>query len=187
MIDWLKLLSARAWLEIGIALALVAGAVWIGHAIDVHNKRVRQEGVAAGRAEVQSRWDQAEKARAEVAAKAEAAARAEEQRRLAAQQEIIHANELAVTQARADASAARDAAARLRERVAAILASAGSGQAGGNPAAVTASAPADDAIRMCADLLGRADARLRVLAQVADEAHAAGQSCERSYDSLTPP
>ena len=53
-----------------------------------------------------------------------------------------------------------------------------------------ASAPAEckttpEATRVCAELLSKADERLRILAATADASYDAGISCERSYDALT--
>jgi len=175
-------LSPRMYWGIGILIAL--GAAWIGHRIDVarHEKRA----FAAGQAETQTRWDAAEKVRAETAAKAEAAARAEEQRRAAAQQEIARANEAALSQARADAAGAADAALQLRQHVAWLLTRSAGGAASGDPAAPVDRAPTGDAAGMLADVLGQCTARVQRLAEIADASRVAGSACERAYDSLTP-
>jgi hypothetical protein len=111
------------------------------------------------------------------------AARLEEQRRTAAQTEIANAATKDLEGARADAAAANDVSGRLRQRVAELLAA---GRAAGNPAAASASSPADDPIGMLADVLSQADQRAGILAEYADAARIAGQACERAYDALMP-
>lgn len=71
------------------------------------------------------------------------------------------------------------AAARLRDRATAAI-----GQEC-RPAPVAASAPADAPPGVCAELLAKADERLRLLAATADASYDAGKACERAYDSLT--
>lgn len=123
----------------------------------------------------------AEKAKqAEQVAQQIEAARAEERRRTLVIQEVADAAQTQLETVRADAGRARDAAERLRQRVADLVAAsrrpapAGSGQAAGDP------------IGVLADVLGRADRRAGVLAEYADRARVAGQACERAYDALTP-
>lgn len=55
--------------------------------------------------------------------------------------------------------------------------------AGADAAAAGHQPPADDAVGVLADVLGRADRRAGVLAAFADAAHAAGAACERNYDA----
>ena len=54
-----------------------------------------------------------------------------------------------------------------------------------HPTIAASSPPATDTAGVCADLLRRADERLRLLSALADARGDAGQSCERSYNSLT--
>jgi transcriptional regulator of acetoin/glycerol metabolism len=177
--------------RIGLALAVaaVAAAMYAGHIIDVkiHERRADAAGYTRGKGEVQTQWDAAEKIRAETAAKAEAAARVEEQRRIAAQQEILHANQLAVDRARADAASASDAAGRLRQRIADVLAGASSRQAAGNSAPATVGPAGTDAAGMFANVLGQCTERVQRLAEIADTARIAGAACVGAYDALTPP
>jgi Protein of unknown function (DUF2514) len=129
----------------------------------------------------------AEFQRAEQQAAAERAADAasvasETTRRLQAiQKEADRAQETAKA-ARADADAARTAEQRLRARIAAAQASAGAG----DPAASGGSSPASEAAGVLADVLGRCVERVRRLAEYADNARIAGETCEASYYTLTP-
>ena len=86
--------------------------------------------------------------------------------------------------ARRDAGAARAAADSLRADVARYRAAA---RAASNPGSATAGPAAADALDLLADLFSRADQRAGELAEFADAAHAAGRTCQRSYDALTKP
>jgi hypothetical protein len=140
-------------------------------------------GVVQGRAEVQARWNAAELVRANVATKAEQAARTEELRRTAAQREAINEHERIAARSRADAAGAADAG---RLFVAAARAAAGGGLRTRDPTAAGSCEAAHQAGELLADVLGRAESRLRELAQYADAASDAGSLCAASYDALTP-
>lgn len=116
------------------------------------------------------------------AASAVMAARAEEQRRHAALQETVDVAQDQIAAARRDARAAAGAADRLRQHVATLAASCGA--AAGDPAPAAGSASAAGAGLVLADLFSRADERAGQLAEYADQARIAGQSCERAYESL---
>jgi hypothetical protein len=111
--------------------------------------------------------------------RARADTEAETVRRMESLQEVTRYANQSRARDQAHAVALDAAAVQLRRRVAALLAS--------RATAAGAGAPAADAAVVCADLLQRADARLRELAHLADERGTAGQSCERAYDALTPP
>lgn len=130
--------------------------------------------------------------RAADASRAEQAARAQLERyRLQEAQwadshrKAIHDAELKAAEARADAVLADAARGRLQQRVADLAAAAR--RTAANPSAPRASAPAEDAIGMLADLQRRADEAAGIMAHVADERGAAGELCERAYDALTSP
>lgn len=81
--------------------------------------------------------------------------------------------------ARRDAAAAADLAGRLRQHITRLAAAtaadpapAGPGDAAAGPGLVFA------------DVLGRADARLRALAEYADQARIAGLTCQRAYEAV---
>lgn len=136
----------------------------------------------AGEATAKTALSDERAAAAKAALQATTAARAEEQRRAAAQKEIADATDKALAQARADGAAAAAAHGRLSDRAAAVASRC---SAPGNPGAAIAGAPAEGAGLVLADVLRKSDERSGLLASYADEARAAGQACERSYDSLT--
>ena len=163
----------------GVALALLAAWHWAGI------RQADAAGYRRGAAEVQGRWD-AERVRMHaVAASAAAAARAEEQRRVAAQKEIEDAHQAELQRLRADAAIADAAAGRLRQRVLDLIAAARRDSAGSDPAAGPGGPAAADAGLVLADVLGQCVARVRQLAELADQRGAAGISCQRQYDALT--
>jgi Conserved hypothetical protein len=114
-------------------------------------------------------------------AAASEAARTEEQRRTAEQRGIANAAAKDRDQALADARTAGAVAEQLRVRVAQLAAAT---RAAGNPAAPSGSQAAGDPLDVLTDVLSRADARAGELAEYADRARIAGQTCERAYDAL---
>ena len=86
--------------------------------------------------------------------------------------------------ARRDAATAGAERGRLLADVARYRAAA---RAASYPGTASAGPPAGDALDLFANLFSRADARAGELAEFADAAHAAGLTCERSYDALTKP
>lgn len=97
-------------------------------------------------------------------------------RRLSAQQEATNEAEKKSIKAVGDAAAARTAAARLRDKLATINASAGS-----------ASAPASgaSASNRVADILNRCADEYTKVAGIADRAIISGLACEANYKALT--
>jgi len=168
------MLPGKVWAGIGIAAALAFGVYTIDRRADT---RGFERAVAAC---------ERDKALALAAAqRADAANRAETDRRTAAQREALDAHERLASAAAADAASAVDAADRLRRR-AASLAARGCGAAG-DPATAGAGSPEATAAGMFPDVLGRCVDRVRLLAAVADDARAAGETCVRAYDALTAP
>jgi len=166
----MSILDPRVWIACALALLVAyGGGRWQQSRTDAATYQAKTTAAALDAARVQ--------------VKAVDDARIEEQRRTAAQTEIANAATKEMVGARADAAAANDAAGRLRQRVAELLAT---GRATGNPAAASTGPAADDPIGMLADVLGRADQRAGLLAEYADSARVAGQACERAYDALTP-
>lgn len=116
------------------------------------------------------------------AARAAASAASESERRVAAIQEVVHATQVSASAVVADASSARaerDAAVvqlHAYVRRSAVPAGASTTQGG---------APADDGL--LAQLLEASWQRNLDLAAEADQRGVAGSTCERIYDSLTPP
>lgn len=111
--------------------------------------------------------------------------RAQESQWADSQRKAIDEAEHKAAEARADALLADAARGRMQQRVADLVAAAR--RAAAHPAAPGASAPAEDAVGMLAELQRRADERAGVLARVADERGAAGALCERAYDALMSP
>ncbi|WP_059413456.1 DUF2514 family protein [Cupriavidus basilensis] len=164
----MSILDPRVWIACALALLMAyGGGRWQQSHVDAATYQAKMTAAALDAARVQ--------------VKAVDDARIEEQRRTTAQTEIANAATKEMVGARADAAAANDAAGRLRQRVAELLAT---GRAAGNPAAASAGPAAGDPIGMLADVLGRADQRAGLLAEYADSARVAGQACERAYDAL---
>lgn len=151
-----------------LLIALLAGIGWHQHTTASLGRQLRhaQDDAAAQR-------DLAER---------QAVERGKEAAIHAKQQEAIDAAATSLAQARADAAGTRSALDRLRERAA--LHAAAARPPGPDPAPASpgqaASAPAD----LLADVLSRAADRARELADYADRARIAGQSCERSYEAV---
>lgn len=112
-----------------------------------------------------------------------AQARAEERRHAHKIQEAQDAEVLIRRQAEADARRAVAAGVGLQQQLAAVRAAYVSSHT--DTAAERASA--GEAVALLADLLGRCSERRRELARFADEAHGAGQLCERAFDAVTTP
>lgn len=124
---------------------------------------------------------------AEAARKAEQEARAEENRRQAATRKVIDDAQAQAESARADAVAAGAAADSLRQRVAALVASARRGVGNSAPGERSKGEPDSAALDLLADVFQRADSTSGELATYADRLRIAGQACERQYDALTAP
>lgn len=182
MIARLLTLGARTAGGLPITVWIIAGLLLALGGLEVA-RRVQVSGLRADLAQCQQEHAQ-DRERAQAAALAQAQANAAETaRRVAAHQEAQRAHDKALSQARADADAARGASLRLSRQLAAYAA-AHRGTAS-DPAAAGERAAADDPIGVLAHVLGLADARAGVLAEVADRARIAGQQCEAAYDSLT--
>lgn len=89
-----------------------------------------------------------------------------------------------INAARRDAGAARGERDRMLVTLDRYRAAA---RAAAHPGAADAGPAAGDALDLLAELFAGADAAAGELAQAADLAHAAGVTCERSYDALTQP
>jgi hypothetical protein len=90
-----------------------------------------------------------------------------------------------ITRARADAATAGTSAERLRQRFAALAASAASNRTCvAGPAAPAGSAPAHASADLLSDVQRRIDEAAGLIAAYADAARPAGLLCERDYDAL---
>lgn len=165
------------WLASFLGLAAIVGALWFG--FHHWEDSLRQE----GRDEIQKTCDRDKAVLQGVADEKLRANNVESNRRLAEQQGIIDAANQKFHQLVADRAAAATSHDSLQQR-AALLAARCRGTAA-DPGPGAASAPATDPGGMFADVLGQLDARAGLLADYADSLRAAGEACERSYDSLT--
>ncbi len=163
----------RLYAELAVVAALLAFA-------GVQTTRLSASKASTAEARQQLSDERAAMAKAALAATN--ANRAEESRRTAAQVEIANEAQRIAARARADGVVADAAHGRLSDRADVI---AGRCTATFHPPASTGSAPAADAGRLLADVLRRADERAGFLAAYADQSRAAGDACERAYDSLT--
>lgn len=172
-------------LAAGVALAGWAVMAWFGGV----KQDAFERGEAAGRAEVQKTldkerltWAEERRLAAEAYGKAVDEVRIQEQRRAAALQGALDEHERQARRDRDARAAADTAAAGLRERIAATTAAARF--AACNPGLALGGQAAQDPAGMLADVLGRCETRVRILADVADERGRAGRLCERAYEAL---
>lgn len=155
---------APTWVAAALVVGLLAGSLGAWHVRGLSADRdlaALREDVAAGRA----------------AAALEALKLRQAQER-AIEEVQHHANQSAAA-ARRDAAAAADLAGRLREHITRLAAA----TAADSPAA-GASHAASGAGLVFADVLAGADARLRALAEYADQARVAGFTCQRTYEAV---
>lgn len=166
--------AIERWL-VGLLLsALVLGGAWVWHLDAVSDAETA--GVLKGRAEIQALWN-AEKLAANELARVEKAEQVE-----AAKKAIDEANRKTIL-AQADADALRAAGSRMQQRIATLAAQARAYQA--RPPA-QGSPPAASPIDLLADLCKGSDEVAGILAEYADAASLAGDTCERVYTGLNP-
>lgn len=160
-----------SWARILIALAIAGllATAWLGW-LGVHDAGVAGAATTAER----NAWLERDARDAEASAK-------ETQRRLERQGDSNRETEKRIAVARAAADRAAAAAGQLRRD----LAAADEARRRGNPAAVTVCAPAETALDLRTDMLGRIDAAAGELAGYATAARIAGEACEREHDALT--
>lgn len=163
---------------IGIGL-MVTGASTIGWGL-LH---FQPKGERIGEQRVRAEWAEAEVRRSKLALQAEQEQRARERREAVARQEVLDEAERLATRSRAAAAGAARADRVLGDAISVVVS--------GSGLRIPAAAPpaggqaADQAAVVLADVLGRARARLRELGEFADDANAAGLTCERIADSVT--
>lgn len=161
-----------------IAAALVLGVLLVVQTARLHTAQLDAANTRTKNAQTLAHI-------ADLTAKALRAVRAQEARWAADQERNAHETATKIEAANADAANARRASGRLQQRIDALVATARRSAA--NPGTEPAVAPTGDPIGVLADVLGRADQRAGILAEYADKARIAGQSCERDYDALTQP
>lgn len=161
-----------------IATALVLGVLLVVQTARLHTAQLDAANTRTKNAQTLAHI-------ADLTAKALRAVRAQEARWAADQERNARETATKIEAANADAADARRASGRLQQRIDALVATARRSAA--NPGTEPAVAPTGDPIGVLADVLGRADQRAGILAEYADKARIAGQSCERDYDALTQP
>lgn len=173
-------MSPRAYLNIGLAIALLLA---VGYLFHLHSEAVddlKDETFAAGQKDTQAKWD-ADKLRQSEARVTEANKNVEEtKRRLDAQKRNDDVKEKQLADLRA-ANLRLDAAVDgLRLRAAEYLTTLGCPTSGDSALACIRKAAG-----ALGDVLGQCGARHKQLAAEADDARIRGQQCERDYDALT--
>ena len=164
------MIPLRAWIYAGLIAALLALAGW-WHLSRVHAaERAVHAHYAAVLAEISART-----------AKAAAEFRATEQAWQIAFDKEARDGQKRIAAARLDADAAHAVGERMRAAIDRYRAAARATQDTG---AADAGPPAADAIGVFADMLEELDRRAGIYAETADVAHAAGMTCERSFDAL---
>lgn len=168
-------LLKRYWFPVALFVALVVGALWL-------SESRYSDGYAAGKAEVQGKWDRRESELRAASLKASEDARAEESRRQREKDEVIANAKKEQAAARAGLADADATIQRLLNQVAALTGklvsssrdtTTGRGSQGGK-----------DAGDLLANLFAGSTAASRELAVAADDYRIAWLSCQRQYDSL---
>ena len=160
--------------------AMAAGIFGAGYAAGSHIKSLQAAQRLAAVLQVHAAEIQA---MTTAALDAERQARAEEQRRTARVQEIADAAQLQARQRLADARRAAATADSLRRAAEAFATGHRTGP--DDPAASAVCEAAAARALVLAQLLADVEQRGRAMAELADERGAAGQACQRAYESLT--
>ena len=141
-------------------------------------------GLSVKDAEWRSQWNARDTRDAQAKAENEATARTREQAYQQSINKAVQDGQRTIDQATADATAARASADGLRGAADALAARLAASEASGNSCTAAASQAATRAAMVLADVLKRADQRAGDLAEVADQSHGRGVTCEQAYDSL---
>lgn len=165
---WLRVLPYIA------AVALVAGALFGAY----------HHGLSVKDAEWQSAWNERDTRDAQAKAENEAAAREQEQAYQQSINKAVQDGQRIIDQATAAAAAAHASADGLRGAVDKLAGRLAASEASSNSCSAAASKAVARAAAVLADVLKRADQRAGDLAEVADQAHARGVTCEQAYDGL---
>jgi len=160
-----------------IAAGAIAGAVALA---GVQTVRLANERTAHATSKQEFADARTESAR--LTAQAETEQREKFERRIKGKDDAINQAQKLADGLRLAADRAKRADSKLRQSTAELVARAR--EACGRSGTGSASATADDPIGVLADVSGRIDERAGVLAEYADRARVAGQTCERQYDSL---
>lgn len=168
-------LLKRYWFPVALFVALVVGALWLAESR-------YSDGFAAGKAEVQEKWDRRESELLAASLKASEDARAEESRRQREKDEVIANAKKEQAAARAGLADADATIKRLLQQVSTLT---GKLVSGPRDSAAGAGSPGNrDAGDLLANLFAGSTAASRELAVAADDYRIAWLSCQRQYDSL---
>jgi hypothetical protein len=161
--------------------ALLVALAFIGlQSVRLANERTAHSETRAEHANQRTDWQRESRVAVETA-------RAEEQRRTAAVQKEANEAENARLVAESNAAAAADAGQRMRGQLAALTARLRSATSGPAAPAAGPGVEGSDALDLLAGMLTRHSQELVDVGKYADRLRIAGQTCERSYDALTPP
>lgn len=141
-------------------------------------------GVSTTNATWQAEWNDRDTRDAQAKEQNEAAERAKEQARQQAINKVIQDGQQLIDQATADAVVARASADSLRSQADKLAARLTASQGGSHSCTAAASAAANRAVLVLADVFKRADQRAGDLAGFADQSHAPGVTCVQSYEGL---
>lgn len=165
-----KLIPTWCWLAAIGALVVGIGAQQVRVSNAKANTAAAQQDLANDR----TRY-------AQLAQAAEQAARLEENRRADAARKVIDEAQTQTTIARDDAVRALSAAERLRKRTVQLTTA---GCRCANPTTAASCKAAGTSLDLLAKLYGESDERSGQLAEYADAARIAGNTCEAAYSSL---
>ncbi|NVM91060.1 hypothetical protein FHT32_004724 [Variovorax sp. SG517] len=165
-------------------LLWILGLAFVAALATAGVERTRAAGARADAATARKELADLRATNAESGRQAERAARTQEQTWRERLEGVTQNGRNQIAAARVDAERAGAAERLLRDQLASYraavrAATAAAGPAGGSP-------PAEAALDLLADLLGRSGAALGELGRFADAAHAAGTICERAADATAP-
>ena len=168
MTIWLRILPYIA------AVLLVLGALYGAF----------HHGVSVTDAKWQAQWAERDTRDATAKAENESAARAREQAYQLSINKVLQDGQRTIDQLTADAAAERASRNGVQLEADKLAARLAASQAGGHSCTAAASQAANRAVMVLADVFKRADERAGDLAGYADQSHARGVTCERSFSSI---
>ena len=168
MTIWLRILPYIA------AVLLVLGALYGAF----------HHGVSVTDAKWQAQWAERDTRDATAKAENESAARAREQAYQLSINKVLQDGQRTIDQLTADAAAERASRNGVQLEADKLAARLAASQASGHSCTAATSAAATRAVMVLADVFKRADERAGDLAGYADQSHARGVTCERSFSSI---
>ena len=162
----------------------LAGTGLLLLALFVFSRASYQAGYEAANLTWQIRDEHRQKKDAQLLARWQAAAREEEKRRLDETSKTAEYAEQQIAEARASAAVAQSVSDRLRTTLSELRHQIAASETGKLSATAAASATRASAIILLADVLESADKRAGELAEYADRARIAGETCEKMYAGM---